>query len=152
MRIIEYTTHLNDDRIPVLVREKSSNIPSVDCLNNPKKIADMINTIYNATNLTEEYVWALAFNAKMKLIAIFEISHGLINGSLLTPREVFIKLCLCGAYGFVLVHNHPSGDCCPSTEDKNLTMQMRQCGELMNINLIDHLIVGNGYYSFKENS
>lgn len=63
-----------------------------------------------------------------------------------------MKLCLCGAYGFVLVHNHPSGNCCPSKEDREVTEKMKQCGELMNINLVDHIIVGNGYYSFKENN
>ena len=116
------------------------------------KNVDMINAIYNATVLTEEYMWLIALDTKYAPIGIFEISHGLLNASLISPREVFMKLCLCGAYGFVLVHNHPSGNCYPSKEDREVTEKMKQCGELMNINLVDHIIVGNGYYSFKENN
>ena len=152
MRIIKYTTHLDEDRKPKLVKEKASNYPEVCSLNSPQKITDMINVVYNATVLTEEYIWLIALDTKYAPIGIFEISHGLLNSSLISPREVFMKLCLCSAYGFVLVHNHPSGNCYPSKEDREVTEKMKQCGELMNINLVDHIIVGNGYYSFKENN
>lgn len=152
MRIIKYTTHLNEDRKPKLVKEKVINYPEICSLNSPQKITDMINVIYNATVLTEEHMWLIALDTKCAPIGIFEISHGLLNATLISPRELFMKLCLCGAYGFVLVHNHPSGNCYPSKEDKEITERMKQCGELMNINLVDHIIVGDGYYSFKENN
>ena len=56
MRIIKYTTHLDEDRKPKLVKEKASNYPEICGLNSPQKIVDMINAIYNATVLTEEYI------------------------------------------------------------------------------------------------
>ena len=112
----------------------------------------MINTIYNASVLTEEYMWMIALDTKCNPIGIFEISHGTVNASLISPREIFMRLCLCGATNFVLIHNHPSGDITPSKEDINVTTQMKEAGKLMNINLLDHIIVGDIYYSFRENN
>ena len=150
MRITKYTTYLSEDRTPKLVKEKSSNYPEICSLNNTQKIADMMNTVYNASILTEECMWLIALNTHSDPIGIFEISHGIMNAALISPREIFMKLCLCGAFGFVLVHNHPSGNCYPSGADRDITEQMKQCGKLMNINLLDHIIIGNGYYSFYD--
>lgn len=151
MRIVKYETRLDENRIPVLVKEKSQNYPE-EKLNNPQKIVDMMNSVYHANICTEEYVWLLALNGNCKLIGTFEVSHGLMDASLVSPRETFIKLLLCGANKFVLVHNHPSGNCYPSTEDKKTTERMRKAGELMNITMIDHIIIGDDYYSFQENN
>lgn len=150
MRIIKYTTHLDYDKKPILIKENSSNYPNVCRLDSPQKIADMINTVYNASVLTEEYMWMIALDTKCNPIGIFELSHGTVNASLISPREIFMKLCLCGATSFVLIHNHPSGDTAPSNEDMNVTKQIKDAGEIMNIRLLDHIIVGNGYFSFKE--
>ena len=152
MRIIKYTTHLDNDRKPILIKENSSNYPNVCRLDSPQKITDMINTIYNASVLTEEYMWMIALDTKCNPIGIFEISHGTVNASLISPREIFMRLCLCGATNFVLIHNHPSGDITPSKEDINVTTQMKEAGKLMNINLLDHIIIGDIYYSFRENN
>ena len=151
MRIIKYTTHMGTDRIPTLVKENASNYPNICRLDSPQKIADTINMLYNASVLTEEYMWMIALDMKCNPIGIFEISHGTVNASLVSPREIYMRLCLCGAANFVLIHNHPSGDCSPSKEDINVTMQMKDTGKLMNINLLDHIILGDNYYSFREN-
>ena len=152
MRIIKYTTHLDNDRKPILIKKNSSNYPNVCRLDSPQKITDMINTIYNASVLTEEYMWMIALDTKCNPIGIFEISHGTVNASLISPREIFMRLCLCGATSFVLIHNHPSGDITPSKEDINVTTQMKEAGKLMNINILDHIIIGDIYYSFRENN
>ena len=151
MRVIKYVTHLDKDRKNILVKESSSNYPNIqNQLNNPQRIADLINIIYNATVLTEEYVWLLALDTKCKLIGLFDISHGTVNASLVTPREIFVKLCLCGATNFVIVHNHPTGDSTPSEQDIKITQQLKEVGEIMNIELLDHIIIGYDYYSFQE--
>lgn len=150
MRITKYTTHLDSDRKPVLVKESSSNYPEVCRLDSPEKIYKMINAVYNASVLTEEYMWAIALDTKCNPIGIFEVSHGIVNASLITPREIFMKLLLCGAVNFVLVHNHPSGDVTPSKEDITTTKRIKESGEMISINLLDHIIVGNAYYSFQE--
>lgn len=151
MRIINYTMYLDSDRKNVLVKENSKNCPEISHLDNPQIIVDMMNKEYHASVLTEEYMWMIAMDSKCKPIGIFEILHGLVNATLLSPREIFTRLCLCGAVKFILVHNHPSGDSFPSKEDIQTTERVKQCGELMNIHLIDHIIIGDGYYSFAEN-
>lgn len=152
MRITKYNTILNADRLPVLVKEFSKNYLDEQQLNSPMKIVKMMNFVYNTENLTEEFLWALCFDTKYHLKGIFEISHGLMDASLASPREVFQKLCLLGAHSFVLVHNHPSGDTTPSKEDKKITERFKECGELMNITLLDHIIIGEDYYSFLNNN
>ena len=152
MRIIKYTTHLDNEKKPILVKENSRNYPEMCRLDSPQKISDVINTVYNASVLTEEYMWMIALDTKCNPIGFFEVSHGAINASLISPREIFMRLCLCGATYFVLIHNHPSGDVMPSKEDVKITTQIKEAGKLMNISLLDHIIVGNNYYSFKENN
>ena len=83
---------------------------------------------------------------------MFELSHGTINYTVISPREVFIRLCLCGATNFILAHNHPSGDTIPSTADIELTQRIKEAGQLMNINLLDHVILGDSSFSFKRDS
>ena len=153
MKVIKYGVELDDDRKNCLVKEDSKYLPELDKLDSPQKISEMLNLIYNAEKKAEEYLWLIALNTKCKLIGMFEVSHGTISTSLAAPREIFIRLCLCGAAQFVVAHNHPSGECFPSREDLKLTKKLQECGKLMNIQLLDHIIVGdNNYYSFKENN
>lgn len=150
MRIIKYTTKLDENKLNVLVKEKVCNYPGIKELNSPQKIVTMMEMIYDAIHLPEEYLWMLALDTKCKMIGIFEISHGTVDSSIISPREIFIKACLCGAVNIVLVHNHPSGTSTPSTFDIEATKRILQCGELMNISLLDHIIIGEEYFSFKE--
>lgn len=77
---------------------------------------------------------------------------GTINSSIVHPREVFKEAYLLSANGIVCVHNHPSGDSTPSKEDKLLTKKLIEISIIHGINLIDHIIIGNGnYFSFYEN-
>ena len=111
----------------------------------------MMNAIFDANNLAEEYVWIIGVNTKGRPIGVFEVSHGTVNMSMLNPREVFIRLLLCGAASFMIVHNHPSGDPTPSSEDIKATKKLIQAGVLVGIELRDHIIIGERYYSFYAN-
>ena len=148
MRIVKYRTELEND-LNILVKEKSVNYETEN-FTNPSIVVDTMRNIFRIDKQTEEYVYAIAVNSKGKPIGFFEISHGSVNMSVVNPREIFIKLLLCGASKFFLVHNHPSQDCTPSKEDFNVTKRIKECGSLMGIILQDHIIVGNGYYSFHE--
>lgn len=151
MRITKYNTELGDGNLNVLVKEDSVNYPEVDSLNQPGKIVKMLNFMFNAEKKTEEYMWLMALNTKGKLIGVFELSHGTVNCSLAGIREIFVKLCLCGATSFVIAHNHPSGDSMASTLDLETTEKIKEAGNLMEIKLLDHIIVGrNNYFSFQE--
>ena len=72
--------------------------------------------------------------------------------SLVHPREVFREAIKRNSHKIILMHNHPSGNIEPSNEDKNVTLRLIKCGDLIGIEVIDHIIIGDGlYYSFKEN-
>ena len=88
---------------------------------------------------------------KTKLIGESELSLGTINTTLVSPREVFAEALRRNAAAVILLHNHPSGNPEPSKEDINVTFRIRDCGELLGIPLMDHIIIGdNCFFSFRE--
>ena len=87
-----------------------------------------------------------------KVINANVVSIGTINATLISPREIFKSSILSNAATIIAVHNHPSGDVSPSREDKLTTQKLREAGELLNIELLDHLIIGSKtgkYFSFR---
>lgn len=150
MRIITYRSELDESQHNILVKEKSCNCP-VDSLNDPKLVTEMLNTVFRLNKQAEEHVYMIALNTKGKPLGVFEISHGMVNMTICNPREIFIKALLCGASGIVLAHNHPSGDITPSKQDIESYNRLKEAGKLIGINVLDSVIVGEGYYSFAEN-
>lgn len=91
-------------------------------------------------------------NTKNEIITDIDVSVGTLNSSLVHPREVFKEAIRRSSNKMILIHNHPSGSVEPSNEDKNITDRLIKCGELIGIEVIDHIIIGDGlYFSFKEN-
>ena len=79
------------------------------------------------------------------------VTRGLLNSSLVHPREVFREAIAEGAAAIILVHNHPSGDPTPSPDDRAVTEQLVQAGKVLDIPVQDHVIIGRGrYISFAE--
>ncbi|WP_028043786.1 RadC family protein [Candidatus Stoquefichus massiliensis] len=100
--------------------------------------------------LKQEHFVILCLDNKNRVLKEKTIFIGSINMSVVTPREVFKEAIHVSSAKLVLLHNHPSGDAFPSDEDKQLTIQFIQLGEMMSIEIIDHLIIGwNQFYSFK---
>ena len=98
-----------------------------------------------------EKILLLLLDNKLNLIEEYMISLGTVNSSLLSTRDVFIRALKCRASHLMLLHNHPSGDPKPSRQDILITRKMKQAGELMDIPLVDHIILGDGIYtSLKE--
>lgn len=149
MRINKYNTMMDEHRLPYLVKESGMNYPE-DSLNNPEAVFRMMKSVFDADKQTEEYLWLLCLNAKNRITGVFEVSHGTIDYSLVSPREIFMKAMLCGANRIMIAHNHPSGDTEPSQEDISVTKRIRDCGKMMDIVLLDHIIIGDDYYSFME--
>jgi DNA repair protein RadC len=90
---------------------------------------------------------------KQRVIRSMILSTGTVEVSIAHPRDVFRAAVLASATSVALFHNHPSGDPAPSATDRLLTKQLVEAGELMNIGVIDHIILGAGtYFSFKEES
>jgi DNA repair protein RadC len=98
------------------------------------------------TGLKQEVLYALYLDLKMNLIAAKKIYVGSLNQSLIHPREVFKYAVKHSAYQLILVHNHPSGDPAPSEEDIAITKKFIEIGELMQIRVADHIVVGDGRY------
>ena len=82
------------------------------------------------------------------------VSIGSLNSAIVHPREVFKVAMLSNASNIICFHNHPSGNINPSGEDENITRRLKECGEILGIGLVDHIIVGDNdkYFSFKENN
>lgn len=105
-----------------------------------------------------EKFWVLCLNRKNRLIRQVEITSGTATSSLAHPREVFREAIRHGATAVVCAHNHPSGDPAPSAADIQVTRQLRDAAKAVDIDLLDHLIIGmaaadpqgRGYYSFRE--
>ncbi len=107
--------------------------------------------------LDHESVRVISLNTKHKLLAVDEISRGTLNESLFHPREAFKPALARQAYGIILVHNHPSGNPMPSGSDRKVTQTLKQAGELLQIEVFDHLILGapqadqpQPWFSFKQ--
>lgn len=130
--------------------------PEDEVLNRP----DLIHTHFKPqiAGLAVEKFWVLCLNRKNRLLKQAEITSGTATSSLAHPREVFREAIRHGATAIICVHNHPSGDPAPSAADVQVTRQMRDAAKAVDIELLDHVIVGRegadpqgrGYYSFRE--
>lgn len=93
-------------------------------------------------NSPQEQFLVVSVDTKLKPIGVHLITAGTLDASLVHPREVFTPALLCNAASVFLVHNHPSGDCIPSRQDREVTDRLKSVGEMIGIQVIDHIIVG----------
>lgn len=107
--------------------------------------------------LDHESVRVICLNTQHKVLAVEEVTRGTLNESLFHPREAFRPALARQAHAVILVHNHPSGNCQPSDADLTVTRQMKKAGEVLQVELLDHVILGapragdpSGYFSFKN--
>lgn len=104
----------------------------------------------------KEHLVAVLLNTKLRLIGYHVVSVGSLNEAVAHPREIFRAAILAGAYALVLMHNHPSGDPAPSEADRRVTRKIQEAGKLVEINLLDHVIVGTPetgrlpHFSFRD--
>lgn len=101
--------------------------------------------------LAVEEFHVLALGSQSQLLADLLITRGILNSSLVHPREVFRAAIAEAAAGIIVVHNHPSGDPTPSADDRAVTRQLVDAGRLLDLPLYDHVVIGGGrYVSFAE--
>ena len=149
MGVIEYELLLDEERKPVLVKKNSEFSDADEFLDSPSKIAQMFMVGCNAEYLPEEHIWMLALNVKCKPIGMFEVAHGTNRNCMTSPRELFVRACVSWCDCIVVVHNHPSGNPAPSVEDELITQKIKEMADCLEIEFIDHLIVGKHcFYSF----
>lgn len=152
MRVVKYKTKLTDSQKAVLEKEFSINYPEMDRkMNEPGKVARIGRDVLRLQEQSEEYLYMFCVNVKLELIAVFELSHGNVNSSIFSVREMFQKALLANAVSIILMHNHPSGDCSPSRADINSTKRAVEAGQLLGVEVLDHVIIGRpGFCSLKE--
>lgn len=113
-------------------------------INNPKDAADFM--MGKMEHLTQEKFIVLFLNSKNVIIKQKTIFIGTLNSSVIHPREIFSEAIKCASNAIVVLHNHPSGDTTPSKEDIRATNRLRKCGEILGIDLLDHIIIGDHTY------
>ena len=119
------------------------------CFQSPSSIARYY--MEDLRHEKQEHMKLLMLNSKSMLIGENVISKGTVNASLITPRELFIEALQKNAVTIVILHNHPSGDPTPSQEDILTTKRIKEAGDIIGIQLLDHIIIGNNCYtSFSE--
>ncbi|NLG04021.1 MAG: DNA repair protein RadC [Clostridia bacterium] len=119
------------------------------CFDTPSTVAQYYMEDYR--HLETEHCLLILLNAKNHLIGDFLLSKGTVMSTLVSTREIFKKALQCGAVFFMLLHNHPSGDSSPSRGDILMTKKLFDAGNIMDVKLIDHIIIGdNSYSSMKE--
>jgi len=103
-------------------------------------------------NEIKEHLLGIFLDSKNRIAAYSMLSIGTLNQTVIHPRDVFGPALYLNANSLILAHNHPSGDPTPSRDDKEITKQISNGGKLLEIDLLDHIIIGDlDYYSFKEN-
>ena len=134
--------------------EQEKNLPcAVDKLDSPDKVSEFALQILKGAD--RECLLVISVNTKCKPLAVEVVSIGSVDFSYAVPREIFKHAVLCNASGILLVHNHPSGDCEPSKADLDITERIRKAGEILGVDVFDHVIVGeekDTYYSLRENN
>lgn len=136
----------------MMVKEKSVRYELEDRLiSRPENAVNLINAICNLNQCSEEYFYMICLNVKNRVIGVHLISKGTLDTTIVHPREIFKTAILNNASSIMLIHNHPSGNATPSTEDIKMTQRIQQSCEIIGIDLMDHLIVADdSYASFKE--
>jgi len=122
--------------------------PSPRTLSTPAVVAELARDLLREHDDDKEHFWAILLNAQNHYLLHTQVSVGTQSASLVHPREVLGPALREGASSVILIHNHPSGDPTPSREDLRLTRQLRDAAALLDLNLHDHIIIGNGTASW----
>ena len=131
-------------------RRKLTENPEVVQIKCSKDVADIFHPILS--DLLYEEFWILFLNRSNRVISRMKLSQGGISGTVTDVRLAMKKAIECLASGIIVCHNHPSGNLNPSESDSKITQKIKEAGNLLDIQLLDHLIISDkDYYSFADN-
>ena len=121
-----------------------------------KDVSEVLSSLLNYEqehDREKEHFWILGLNTKNVIQYTDLVSLGSLSASLVHPRETFRLAVMKATANIIIGHNHPSGDTKPSQEDILLTNRLAQAGEILGINVLDHVIIGSegSYFSFRDN-
>lgn len=124
-----------------LVKETSAKYEIENKISTPNDIAKVFSGVLNLEKQPEEVLVLATLNTKNVVTGLFEVSRGTVNSSLASPREILKRAILDNASSIIIAHNHPSGCSKPSSNDIEVTKRIAECGDLLDIKLLDHVIV-----------
>lgn len=132
------------------VRMSKQSYPQRPVLNSPRLIAEYY--MEELRHLEHEELWMLSLDVRGRLLGKDVIFRGAVSACTISPREIFLKALERRAVKMILMHNHPSGSCDPSSADIAITKRIAKVGEAIDIELWDHIIIGDQtWYSLREN-
>lgn len=128
---------------------EEDNYKELVLLTNPSAIINYFHNLFKGVK--QELFYVVYLDNQKKYINKKLLFKGTVNYSLVHPREIFKEAYLLSASYIICIHNHPSGDACPSNNDIEVTSRIKEIGNIHGIGLLDHIIIGdNNYYSFFE--
>jgi len=116
-------------------------------------IAKIINALLDARPADEkhkEYFYSLGLDSQNRVLYVCLEAFGTINSCVPYIREILRNAIIKNAVSIIIAHNHPGGETIPSAEDSNFTRRLKEACGIMQCNLLDHIIVGNGFYSYGD--
>ncbi len=122
-------------------------------INCAENVATYINSLYKKEDQISqevEHFWVISLTSNNTIKFTELIGLGTINQAVVEPREIFRRAIINGAASIIVVHNHPSGNTTPSSEDRRLTSKIKDTAEIIGIKFLDHIIIGDGFYSFAD--
>lgn len=129
-----------------LVKE-SSTLYEVPVIKSPAEVYQAALQLLALHEEPEEHFCIFCLNTKNRIVGVHTISIGSLNASIVHPREVFKAAMLNNASAIICLHNHPSGDPEPSREDIETTKRLVKAGDILGIDVLDHIIIGDGRYT-----
>ena len=134
----------------MIITEKEKRIKNQDDI---VEVMQAILKSEHETDVMKEHFWVIGMNNKNLIQYIELVSLGNLTSSIVSPREVFRFAISKAVANLILCHNHPAGDALPSKEDMGVTKRLLECGDILGIKVLDHIVLGRDtHYSFLESS
>ena len=154
MRIVEAEVRMDEEKMPMLIKEPAKLYKPLQHLSCPEDVVQVMVDIFELDRQIAELVYLIALDNRAKPLAFFLLNRGMVNRSLIDIRGMMVNLLLCNAAAFIIVHNHVSGEVIPSVEDGRVTERIKAAAELLDIEFCDHIITGENkkYYSYRRQS
>lgn len=119
--------------------------------NSALEVAKTIRSVFSTDYLPEEHMFVISLDIKNHINGIFDMAHGQINACNVAVGDILKRVLITNGQHFIVAHNHPSGDATPSDADMQFTKRLIDAGNLLDINLSDHVVIGdNEYVSIRE--
>lgn len=147
-----YDLKIGKGKLPFLEAVPHVCETTVEKITTTELLYQMLCELTGFQNKAEEVLYLICVNGALQVIGVFEVVHGSASQCNVTLQAIFTRVLLCGCDSFFLAHNHPNGTMTASKEDCDITHKIIKVCEFMDMNLLDHIIVGpsNEYISMRE--